>query len=67
MLLLKRAYSNLLKQRQEEIAPEIRLDTQSERGRLFEQLADLTDDDAAYSEMEDFGDDLDALLGDDPK
>ena len=33
-------------------------DTQSRRGRLFEILADLTDEDGAYVEMEDLPDDL---------
>ena len=37
----------------EEIQPEVRLDTQTERGRLFETLADLTDDDGALAEIED--------------
>ena len=30
-------------------------DTQSDQGRMFESLADLTDDDAALSEMQDLG------------
>jgi len=37
-----------------EIKPHIRLDTQTERGRLFEMLADLTDDDGALAEFQDF-------------
>jgi hypothetical protein len=42
----------------EEIWPEVRLDMQTERGRLFEMLANLTDDDGALAEMED----MDQLL-----
>lgn len=36
--------------------------TQSPRGRLFETLADLTDEDGAYSELEDMGDLADWLF-----
>ncbi len=42
--------------RQEEIAPYATEDTQTKRGRLFEMLADLTDDDGAIAEMEDLSD-----------
>lgn len=52
----------LIQQRREEITPSVRLDTQSERGRFFEQLADMTDDDAAFTEIEDMGDDLEDWL-----
>ena len=38
------------------ILPHIRPDTQTKRGQLFEMLADLTDDDGALAEMEDWGD-----------
>lgn len=38
--------------------------TQSKRGKLFEMVADLTDDDGAISEMEDMGDDLADWLSD---
>ena len=37
----------------EENWPDVRLDTQTERGSLFEMLANLTDDDGALAEMED--------------
>jgi len=42
-----------LQEHWDEIKPHIRLDTQTEHGRLFEILADLTDDDAALSEFRD--------------
>ena len=42
-----------LKQRWDKIHPHISLDTQTERGRLFEFLADLTDEDGALAELED--------------
>jgi hypothetical protein len=48
----------LLQQRRAEIAPLVGKTTQSGRGKLFEMLADLTDEDGALSEMEDMGDDL---------
>jgi len=38
----------------DKIKPHIRLDTQTERGFLFETLADLTDDDGALAEFQDF-------------
>ena len=43
----------LLKTRREKITPSIRIDSQTEQGRLFETLADLTDDDNAFAEMVD--------------
>ena len=49
----------LLRQRSESIKQDIRPDTQTERGKLFEILADLTDEDGALAEMEDM-----ELLGD---
>jgi len=36
---------------------------QSARGRLFEMLADLTDEDGALAELEDLGDAADFLDG----
>ena len=51
----------LLRERQEEIAPYATQDTQTGRGKLFEMLADLTDDDGALAEMEDLGDLWDTL------
>ena len=49
----KEESEKLLKQRLESIAPHIQTDTQTERGRLFEILADLTDEDGALAEIED--------------
>ena len=49
----------------EEIQPEMRLDTQTERGRLFEMLANLTDDDGALAEMEDIDQLMTWLTNDD--
>ena len=44
-----------LERRKEEISPHMDEDTQTELGKLFEVLADLTDDDAALAEMQDLG------------
>ena len=52
-------------QRLERIRPHVRSDTQIARGRLFEKLADLTDEDGAYAELQDLGD-LSDWLGDEP-
>ena len=49
----KKEAHELLKQRLEEIAPYVGRYTQSERGKLFEILADITDEDGALAEMED--------------
>ena len=49
----KEESEELLKQRLEDIRPNICPDTQTERGRLFEILADLTDEDGAYADMMD--------------
>jgi hypothetical protein len=46
---------NLLDDRIAEIFPDLSQDTQTEKGRMFEYIADLTDDDAAISEMQDLG------------
>lgn len=62
--LTKEQAQELLKQRQEEIAPDIKSHTQSRRGQLFEILADLTDEDGAYSELEDLGGLLDDFFDD---
>jgi len=43
----------MIKQHREEILIDVKLDTQSERGRLFEFIADLTDEDGALAEFED--------------
>ena len=45
----------LLEQRRAEIAPLIDKDQQTEQGKMFEALADMTDDDAALAEMQDLG------------
>lgn len=55
----------LLRTRREEITPYASQGKQTGRGRLFEMIADLTDDDGALSEMEDLGDLWDDLAGDD--
>ena len=47
--------SEKLEQRLAEIAPHFGEDTQTELGRMFETLADITDDDAALAEMQDLG------------
>lgn len=59
-LLLEQAISQqeaeeLLRKRLEEINPYVTEEAQSERAQLFELLADLTDEDGAYSELEDMG------------
>ena len=46
----------LLQQRLDEIAPYIPQEYQTRRGQLFELLADLTDEDGAYIEMDDLDD-----------
>ncbi len=51
----------IITERQAEIAPEIGRQAQSSRGRLYEMLADLTDEDGALTELEDLGD----VFGDD--
>lgn len=45
----------LFAQHQEAIAAYVTEDTQSERGKLFDLLADLTDEDGAWSELNDLG------------
>ncbi len=53
----------LIQARREEIVPYVSQNTQSGRARLFEMLADLTDEDGALTEIEDMGD-LADFLGD---
>jgi len=53
----------LIKQRRESILPQVRSDIQTNRGKLFEMLADLTDEDGALAEIQDLGDDWEYLLG----
>ena len=43
----------LIRERRDDIAPYVGQRSQSGRGRLFEMIADLTDDDGAIAEMED--------------
>lgn len=54
----------LLEQRRQEIAPYLSQETQIPRARLYELLADLTDEDGAYSELEDLRDAANWLLTD---
>ncbi len=49
----KEEANELLHQRLESISPFIQEDTQTLRGRIFEILADLTDEDGTLAEMED--------------
>ena len=60
----KEEAQELLKERMEDIKSYIRLDTQTNRGRLFEMLADLTDEDGALAELQDFGNIADWLVND---
>ncbi len=50
----KEEAKKIIEQRRDEIAPYLRDAEQTEYGRLFEILADLTDEDGALAEMEDF-------------
>ena len=52
---------DMLEKRLKSITPVVGQQEQSERGKLFETLADLTDEDAAYTEMQDL-DDLEGWL-----
>lgn len=49
----KEEAEELLHQRLESISPSIQEATQTQRGKIFEILADLTDEDGALAEMED--------------
>jgi len=49
----KEEAKELLYQRLERISPSIQETTQTNRGKIFEILADLTDEDGALAEMED--------------
>ena len=51
--LTKEEAQEIIQQRLEDIRPEIGDTDQSERGKLFEMLADLTDEDGALAEMQD--------------
>ena len=61
--LTKEEAQEIIQQRSEDIRPEIGNIDQSERGKLFEMLADLTDEDGALAEMQDM-ENLSDLLGD---
>jgi hypothetical protein len=50
-----------LEQRLEEITPYIGSQHQSERGRIFEMLADMTDEDGALADLEEMENWLDSL------
>lgn len=52
----KEAVEQLLEERRNMIEVAARQATQSARGRLFEMLADLTDDDGAYTDLQDLDD-----------
>jgi hypothetical protein len=45
----------IIQQRLESISPYVKSGTQSARGRLFEMLANLTDEDGAYAELQELG------------
>jgi hypothetical protein len=60
----KEEAQELLQERVERIQPDIRPDTQTERGKLFELLADLTDEDGALAELEDIEHLADWLVND---
>jgi len=49
----KEKAGELIKQHMDSIQPYIQEDVQTDRGRLFETLADLTDEDGTLAEMED--------------
>jgi hypothetical protein len=63
--LTKEEVEQLIQQRLDEIDPEPNQATQSRRGLLFEMLAELTDEDGAYTELEDLGDFLDDFFDED--
>ena len=54
----------IVQRRRENITPGVREDTQTERGILFELLADLTDEDGALAELEDLDNLYDFLSSD---
>jgi hypothetical protein len=55
---------DILSERQADIAPYAKKHEQSRRGQMFEDLAMLTDDDGAWSEMDDLGGLFGALFDD---
>lgn len=54
----------VISERLAEISPHLRESTQSARGKLYELLAELTDEDGAISELDDLGEAADWLFGD---
>lgn len=63
--LSREAVEQLIAKRQQEIAPYLNQATQSSRGKLYEFLVDLTDEDGALAELEDLEDAADWLFGED--
>ena len=61
-LISKEDAQELLEERLANIRPYINQDTQTERGKFFELLADLTDEDGALAEMEDIEPYIDWIL-----
>jgi hypothetical protein len=60
----KEEAKELIQQRFESIQPYVGEDTQTDRGKLFEMLADLTDEDGALAELEDLDSLTDWLVED---
>ena len=54
-ILTKEDAQDQLQKRTREITPYLRDEEQSELGRMFEALADLTNEVAAFAEMQDLG------------
>lgn len=52
----KEEVKRLLEERRKRVQAAARQATQSARGRLFEMLADITDDDGAYTDLQDLDD-----------
>jgi hypothetical protein len=55
----------ILEQRRQEIAPYVSEVSQSSQAKLYELLAEMTDEDGALAELEDLGEAADWLLADD--
>ena len=60
----KEEASDLIQKRRESILPYVQEDTQTDYGRLFEILADLTDEDGALAELQDLEKVAEWVLGD---
>ena len=61
-LISKKEAQELLEERLADLHPFIKEDTQTEKGKFFELLADLTDEDGALAEMEDIEPYIDWIL-----